>query len=95
MDLVEFLNARYDKDEAVIRDGVEAGESNISLLDLVDIDAKRRIVALHGPSEYEYSDVDVCLTCDQGGPLAYPCPTLRLLALPYVDHPDFDEAWRP
>lgn len=24
-----------------------------------------------------------------------PCETLRLLALPYVDHPDFCEEWRP
>jgi hypothetical protein len=23
-----------------------------------------------------------------------PCPTLRLLALPYADHPDYDQAWR-
>lgn len=25
----------------------------------------------------------------------YPCSTLQLLALPYADHPDYDEAWRP
>lgn len=23
-----------------------------------------------------------------------PCPDIRLLALPYADHPDFDETWR-
>jgi hypothetical protein len=27
--------------------------------------------------------------------LGWPVPTLCLLALPYADHPDFDEAWRP
>ncbi|MFB7278074.1 DUF6221 family protein [Streptomyces hydrogenans] len=95
MDLVEFLHARLNEDEALIRDGVEAGESNISLLDLVDIDAKRRIIELHGPAEYEYADADVCSTCDRGGPLPYPCPTLRLLALPFARHPDYAEAWRP
>ncbi|MFH8926376.1 DUF6221 family protein [Streptomyces pristinaespiralis] len=25
----------------------------------------------------------------------WPCPTLRLLALPYADHPDYLEEWRP
>ena len=24
-----------------------------------------------------------------------PCPTLRALALPYADHPDYREEWRP
>ncbi|GAA2802757.1 DUF6221 family protein [Streptomyces showdoensis] len=62
---------------------------------LADIDAKRRIVELHGPADFEYSDEAVCSTCDRGGPLPYPCPTLRLLALPYAGHADFDEAWRP
>ncbi|WP_329424024.1 DUF6221 family protein [Streptomyces sp. NBC_01268] len=89
MDLVEFLRARLDEDEAIIRDGVEAGESNISLLDLVDIDAKRRIVA------YLVGELE-----DSGGdnPWWYDdklTPVLRLLALPYADHPDYDEAWRP
>lgn len=62
---------------------------------LAEVDAKRRIVDLHGPADHEFSDVEVCSTCDRGGPLPYPCPTLRLLALPYADHPDYDEAWRP
>ena len=30
---------------------------------------------------------------DEGPAGEYPCTTLRLLALPYIDHPDFDEAW--
>jgi hypothetical protein len=25
----------------------------------------------------------------------YPCTTLRILALPYAHHPDFDDRWRP
>ncbi|WP_327160569.1 DUF6221 family protein [Streptomyces zaomyceticus] len=62
---------------------------------LAEVDAKRQIIELHGPAEYEYSDVDVCSTCDRGGPLPYPCPTLRLLALPYADHPDYRDEWRP
>ncbi|HET6917295.1 MAG TPA: DUF6221 family protein [Acidimicrobiales bacterium] len=26
---------------------------------------------------------------------SWPCTTLRALALPYADHPDYQEAWRP
>jgi Family of unknown function (DUF6221) len=25
----------------------------------------------------------------------FPCPTLRLLALPYADHPNYQEEWKP
>lgn len=25
----------------------------------------------------------------------WPCPTLRLLSLPYADHPDYRAEWRP
>jgi hypothetical protein len=28
-------------------------------------------------------------------PLLYPCPTLRLLALPYADCPDYRQEWKP
>jgi hypothetical protein len=27
--------------------------------------------------------------------MKFPCPTVKILALPYVDHPDFREEWRP
>jgi hypothetical protein len=30
-----------------------------------------------------------------GCPDSYPCTTLRIMALPYAHHPDFDERWRP
>lgn len=64
---------------------------------LADLTAKRSILELHGgaripatccPRETEgYTVVDWYGTVD-------PCPTLRLLAAPYSDHPDFDDAWR-
>lgn len=47
---------------------------------LADVAAKRAIVALH--------------PCDDCGAGDDPCITLRLLAQPYVGHPDFDPAWR-
>lgn len=52
---------------------------------LADVDAKRRII---GTCQYWLHDnehgVDPCAA-----------ETLRLLALPYADHPDYREEWRP
>jgi hypothetical protein len=61
---------------------------------LVWSDARRRIVALHLITTRPAGDdhvVELCSGC--GHP--EPCPTLRLLSLPYADHPDYREAWRP
>ncbi|MEV4670986.1 DUF6221 family protein [Actinomadura sp. NPDC049382] len=58
---------------------------------LAEVEAKRRIVDEHGPNEYGLCDV--CVLNDDAR--RAPCPTLRLLALPYADHPDYDESWRP
>jgi hypothetical protein len=30
-----------------------------------------------------------------GNHWSYPCDTLKLLALPYADHPDYRDEWRP
>ncbi|MGP4085473.1 DUF6221 family protein [Streptomyces sp. KR55] len=72
---------------------------------LAEIDAKRRILAEHQPDRF-----GDCTTCagpedfddDADGHRTwsrsakpFPCPTLRLLALPYADHPDYREEWRP
>lgn len=46
---------------------------------LAEVEAKRRIVARLADESSRRYDYD----------------TLRLLALPYADHPDYDEAWRP
>lgn len=53
--------------------------------------AKRRIIALHFRTSYLPGDDpdDGCIVC--GG---WPCDTLRLLALPYADHPDYRQEWR-
>jgi len=51
---------------------------------LAECEAKRRIVEHHTQSEWGHEhDPDS------------PCHTLRLLALPYVDHPDWREEWKP
>ena len=69
---------------------------------LAEADAKREITDLHRPEITDYVDgagiesasVD-CLTCDtRGSSNTWPCKTVRLLALPYADHPDYRDEWR-
>jgi hypothetical protein len=62
----------------------------------VECEAKRRIVEAHRWEEFDDGDGSVpyytdCDDCRQSPP----CRTLRLLALPYADHPDYREEWRP
>ncbi len=61
---------------------------------LAEVDAKRCMLKLHE----RLPDGAFCVTCD--APSGVPgephgCPTLRLLALPYADHSDYREDWRP
>lgn len=66
---------------------------------LVECAAKRGIVDEHQVTRrtpgYTYLLDPPCVTCGQVRPRRFPCPTLRLLALPYADHPDYREEWRP
>ncbi|MYU24607.1 DUF6221 family protein [Streptomyces sp. SID8352] len=75
-----------------------------------EVAAKRRLLDLHAitgdeligerftldgreiPTEYDV----VCAVCGRTeGVTAPACATLRLLALPYADRPEYQEAWRP
>ena len=59
---------------------------------LAECEAKRRLVALHGP------DQPYCSDNFSNADHAYfegPCENLRILALPYADHPEFRSEWRP
>jgi hypothetical protein len=64
---------------------------------LVECEAKRRIVEIHSlvpdpePDDRWLGLCDACDSTQEG----YPCTTLRVLALPYADHPDYREGWRP
>jgi hypothetical protein len=63
---------------------------------LAECEAKRQIVEAHRWEEFDDGDGSVpyytdCDDCRQSPP----CRTLRLLALPYADHPDYREEWRP
>lgn len=102
MTLTEFLLARIDEDEAAAQQE-DADFANTSLLPtydsehqvrwhtgrvLAECEAKRRIVDA-GRAEYE----DSLQSGDDTTGLAE--EVLHALALPYSDHPDYDEAWRP
>lgn len=96
--ILTFLNARFGEDE---RDDRCDGRSRR------DAQAKRRILALHPMSStdpiWSYGpDTDVPVRhhceCQTDDGLIYgewPCETLRLLAWPYDQHPDYDESWQP
>lgn len=62
---------------------------------LAEVDAKRRIISQHIPVGYG----NVCLSyCHTRLPMQqqdWPCLTLRLVALPYADHPDYRPEWAP
>jgi hypothetical protein len=57
---------------------------------LAESEAKRSVVELHRTDATD-PEVIVCAVCLYGPP----CETLRLLALPYADHPDYRPEWRP
>lgn len=72
---------------------------------LAECEAKRRILAEH-PRDGSMLLVgyEECGTCADGVPLDvdgqpvrkdWPCPTIKALALPYADHPDYQDEWRP
>lgn len=68
---------------------------------LAEVGAKRRIVKRHRPWREDEDDVTVsggrlqagqCYECEGQW---VPCPTLRLLALPYAAHPGYLAEWAP
>lgn len=77
---------------------------------LVECEAKRAIVAEHATTRVDPNDKlmlpGYCRMCvgETGWPIRThqvgvgvdaPCLTVRLLALSYAGHPEYDEAWRP
>jgi hypothetical protein len=70
---------------------------------LAECEANQRIVQWHAlvvGEDQGGTPVMGCANCigaeaGQTFTIEGPCMTLRLLALPYADHPDFREEWRP
>ena len=108
MTLPEFLHARISEDEALARaaavavttqDAAPAGPAPTfdPARVLAECDAKRRIIDL----AYEATGYDMTVDLERASSaradsaLAFVGDRiLKALALPYADHPDFDEAWR-
>jgi hypothetical protein len=69
---------------------------------LAECDAKRRILELHARTDFGLRRFG-CVICNEleaaegawGGGDAGPCDTIRALALPYADHRDYRDEWRP
>jgi hypothetical protein len=62
---------------------------------LAECEAKRRIVELHTTVDGAiYPTCDCCGLYGEAD-VDWPCPTLRLLALPYADRPGYRAEWRP
>lgn len=102
-DLVPFINARLDEDEAKARrwpmvlEPLQAGQK--AWFDTAghvvyepgprliwEVAAKRQIVQVHRQDPNKGGDCDACYS-DR-----WPCQTLRLVALPYLSHPDYQAA---
>lgn len=68
-----------------------ATATHIALYDparvLAECEAMRRIVELHG-GDYDGE-------CSSPSHLDGPCRTLRALATPHADHPDYQPEWKP
>ena len=66
---------------------------------LRDVEAKRAIVALHktdiDPADALYGSNARCEECGTYVVLTGPCKALRILAAIWVDHPDYDQEWKP
>lgn len=64
---------------------------------LREVKTKQRIIDLHAQTHDTLADLlgftvpDMCAVDAE----SWPCPTLRILALPYDDRPGYQEEWRP
>lgn len=94
--LTDFLVARIADDEAGVKSGFGAGDVDYRAISphrwLAECETKRRIL-----DEHDDYGSDQCPRCRgiKNRRLAAPCNTLRFLALPYANHPDYRDEWRP
>jgi hypothetical protein len=98
--LHEFLLSRITEDERRVRDlggGMTDADAPMNPARLLyECTAKRMIVAVHSISPAAPTTDGAARQrerCAHDGTV-YPCLTLRALALPYADHPDFRVEWR-
>ena len=108
--LADFLLARIAEDEAVARRIAAVGSCEPAYHParvLAECAAKRAIVEMHAlmdggdPDSFPYESEDGrtvwpgCVICDgDSTPRRLGCDTVRHLAAPYADHPDYDPTWK-
>ena len=103
-DLADFLRARIAEEEracqASAHGSVSPPEAAISPSRLLmNCAARRKVVELHEIHVVD-AGVDAMIDGESGSKRAgqnerdFTCPTLRLLALPYFDHPDYKQHWQ-
>lgn len=103
-DLVEWLRAQLDDDESrsdlvgqimLLRWATKPYADRL----MREVEAKRLLLDLHRPvADSSWPEPGHCLECcslESQDYRTYPCPTVRLLALPYSDRPGYREEWRP
>ena len=89
MTLTEFLLARIAEDATRARESTGfIGRTVASVRMLAECEAKRLLVEAHGSNDPKWEGD--CPHCGVHGP----CYTIRLVALPYADHPDYRDEWR-
>lgn len=107
MDLVTFLRARLDEDEAVLRESLISGGGDYHAcsdeglhLDpdraSAEIGMKRRI--MQHDQDWQVTLHSAIDGYGEAGCTGYRMAmewTLRTVALPYSDHPDYDPEWKP
>jgi hypothetical protein len=95
-------------DEVIDRERSMGCDCGLPKRVLAEVAVKRAILDLHEPAVLRggegakyYETRIVCRSCEPprsllaGEPDPWPCPTVRLLALPYALNPGYDESWRP
>lgn len=83
-ELIAFLRARLDEDEAGIRQALRTEDEWVSERDLVDIQAKRMLI--------DDADRDPDWSWTGHGSAHW---RMCVLAMPYRDHPDYRPEWAP
>ena len=101
-EIAEFILARIAEEEHAAREAMRRGREASAMLSparlLAFCASRRQLVALH-EMHVDAQDASVLLDGESGSCRAgqsertYLCPTLRLLALPYIDHVDYNAAW--
>jgi hypothetical protein len=101
-ELADFILARVAEEERACQRRLR-GTASDELVSvgrlLLHCTARRKLVALH-EIHFAAEGCDAIIDGECGARRTgqsereFVCPTLRLLALPYFDHPDYQEKWR-